>query len=145
MIPTVKDMFSSLLRPKLAAARRIDSHLFDSNPPTPSPGPANRRNVEERHATADFTEGEDDEEDDEDNGHHFDLNHDPNHPSIRFADQGDFRRNSNPVIPLFSASHLGLNSNHVRLSNPTSINPKSRFLTRLPCCPRDSNHCPDEN
>ncbi|KAI3333051.1 hypothetical protein F4824DRAFT_277382 [Ustulina deusta] len=101
MIPTVKDMFSSLLRPKLAV-RRVDSHLFDANPPTPSPGPASRRYVEERHATADFTEGEDDDDEDEDNADEFD----PNHPSIRFADQGGFRRNSNPVMPLFSASHL---------------------------------------
>ncbi|KAJ3572922.1 hypothetical protein NPX13_g4881 [Xylaria arbuscula] len=105
MVLTVKDMFSSLLRPKLSASRRVDSHLFDSNPPTPSPGPASRRYVEERHATADFTEGEDDDED-EDNAHRFHLNHDPNHPSIRFADQDNFRRNSTPVIPLFSASHL---------------------------------------
>lgn len=109
MIPTVKDMFSSLLRPKLAV-RRVDSHLFDANPPTPSPGPASRRYVEERHATADFTEGEDDDDEDEDNADEFD----PNHPSIRFADQGGFRRNSNPVMPLFSASHLGPISNRVR-------------------------------
>ncbi|KAI0417582.1 hypothetical protein F5X98DRAFT_374717 [Xylaria grammica] len=99
MIPTAKDMFSSLLRPKLAV-RRADSHLFESNPPTSSPGPAGRQYLEERHATADFTEGED--EDDEEDGDGFD----PNHPSIRFADQGVFRRNPNPVMPLFSASHL---------------------------------------
>ncbi|KAI0516741.1 hypothetical protein F5B22DRAFT_646479 [Xylaria bambusicola] len=104
MVPTVKDMFSSILRPRSAAVRRADSHLFDPNPPSPSPGPASRQYLEERHATADFSEGEDD--DDEDNGDDFDLNHDPNHPSIRFVDQGDFRRNSNPAIPLFSASHL---------------------------------------
>ncbi|KAI1352931.1 hypothetical protein F5Y01DRAFT_278188 [Xylaria sp. FL0043] len=99
MIPTVKDMFSSLLRHK-HAVRRADSHIFDSNPPTPSPGPASRQYLEPRHATADFTEGEDDEEDDEENGDEFDPNH------IRFADQGASRRNHNPVIPLFSASHL---------------------------------------
>ncbi|KAI8635227.1 hypothetical protein F5Y19DRAFT_4761 [Xylariaceae sp. FL1651] len=98
MIPTAKDMLSSLLRPK-SAARRVNSHLFDSNPNTPSPGPASREYLEQRHATADFTEGDDDEDEDEDN---FDVNH----HSIRFADQGDIRRNSTPVIPLFSASHL---------------------------------------
>ncbi|TGJ84942.1 hypothetical protein E0Z10_g3821 [Xylaria hypoxylon] len=103
MIPTAKDMFSSLLRPKLAV-RRADSLPFDSNPPTSSPGPASRRYLEERHATADFTEGEeeDGEDEEEEDGDEFD----PNHPSIRFADQGAFRRNSNPVMPLFSASHL---------------------------------------
>ncbi|KAJ8122405.1 hypothetical protein ONZ43_g1392 [Nemania bipapillata] len=115
MIPTAKDMLSSLLRPK-PTVRRVDSHLLSSHPETPSPGPANREYLERRHATADFTEGDDDDEEEEeqeeeehDNGNEFD----PNHPSIRFADQGNtFRRNPNPVIPLFSASHLGLYSNH---------------------------------
>ncbi|KAI1756919.1 hypothetical protein F4782DRAFT_480352 [Xylaria castorea] len=105
MIPTAKDMLSSLLRPK-PAARRADSYPFDSNAQTPSPGPASRQYLEQRHATADFTEGDedDDEEEDEeeDDGHGLDAHH----PSIRFADQGVSRRNHNPVIPLFSASHL---------------------------------------
>ncbi|GAW14334.1 hypothetical protein ANO14919_037350 [Xylariales sp. No.14919] len=121
MIPTAKDMFSSLLRPKLAV-RRADSHLFESNPPTSSPGPAGRQYLEERHATADFTEGED--EDDEEDGDGFD----PNHPSIRFADQGVFRRNPNPVMPLFSASHLGPNSTYTRLSESTNANWVTRCL-----------------
>ncbi|KAI0541068.1 hypothetical protein GGR58DRAFT_457786 [Xylaria digitata] len=103
MIPTVKDMFSSLLRPKLAL-RRADSHLFDSNPPTSSPGPASRQYLEERHATADFSEGEGEDEDEEDEEDRDEF--DPTHPSIRFADQAAFRRNQNPVLPLFSASHL---------------------------------------
>ncbi|KAI1151850.1 hypothetical protein F4825DRAFT_451041 [Nemania diffusa] len=109
MIPTAKDVLSSLLRPK-PAVRRVDSHLLGSHPETPSPGPANREYLERRHATADFTENDDDDDEEEgdgpeeehDNGNEFD----PNHPSIRFADQGPFRRNHNPVIPLFSASHL---------------------------------------
>ncbi|KAI1130298.1 hypothetical protein F5Y10DRAFT_236249 [Nemania abortiva] len=108
MIPTAKDMLSSLLRSK-PAVRRVDSHLFDSHPDTPSPGPASREYLERRHATADFTEGDDDDDDEEGEGEDeedHDNEFDPSH--IRFADQGTFRRNSNhhPVIPLFSASHL---------------------------------------
>ncbi|KAI8954102.1 hypothetical protein F4801DRAFT_534367 [Xylaria longipes] len=102
MIPTAKDMLSSLLRPK-PAVRRADSYFLDSNAQTPSPGPAGRQYLEQRHATADFTEGdEDDDDEEEDDAHDFDAQH----PSIRFADQGVPRRNPNPVIPLFSASHL---------------------------------------
>ncbi|KAI0863703.1 hypothetical protein F4860DRAFT_48147 [Xylaria cubensis] len=104
MIPTAKDMLSSLLRPK-PAVRRVDSYLYDSNAQTPSPGPASRQYLEQRHATADFTEGDEDddeEEEEEDDGHEPDVQH----PSIRFVDQGVSRRNHNPVIPLFSASHL---------------------------------------
>ncbi|GAP86873.1 putative integral membrane channel protein [Rosellinia necatrix] len=101
---TAKDMLASLLRSK-PAARRGDSHHshpVGSHPPqTSSPGPASRHLPDRRHATADFTEGEDDD-DEEDDGNEFD----PNHPSIRFADQGVSRRNPNPIIPLFSASHL---------------------------------------
>ncbi|KAI0555518.1 hypothetical protein F4679DRAFT_524195 [Xylaria curta] len=101
MIPTAKDMLSSLLRPK-PAVRRVDSYFYDSNAQTPSPGPASRQYLEQRHATADFTEGDEDDDEEEDDGHEPDVQH----PSIRFADQGVSRRNHNPVIPLFSASHL---------------------------------------
>lgn len=125
MIPTAKDVLSSLLRPK-PAVRRVDSHLLGSHPETPSPGPANREYLERRHATADFTENDDDDDEEEgdgpeeehDNGNEFD----PNHPSIRFADQGPFRRNHNPVIPLFSASHLGLSSTRVPLFRSANAN-----------------------
>ncbi|KAI1119454.1 hypothetical protein F5Y14DRAFT_395353 [Nemania sp. NC0429] len=123
MMPTAKDMLSSLLRPK-PALRRVDSHILNSHSQTPSPGSASRQYVEQRHATADFTEGDDDDEDDEEEEGEEEQVHeqgqeggegeregdanefDPNHPSIRFADQGAFRRNPNPAIPLFSASHL---------------------------------------
>ncbi|KAI3320057.1 hypothetical protein HD806DRAFT_507619 [Xylariaceae sp. AK1471] len=109
MIPTAKDMLSSLLRPK-PAARRIDSRLFDSNAHTQHPDPASREHRQQRHAIADFTEDEDEEEEaeDHDEGHNEDE-FDPNHQSIRFADQPTNRRrnaNPNPAIPLFSANHL---------------------------------------
>jgi len=103
MIPTAKDMISSLLHPK-PAVRRIDSPLE-----TPSPDPARREYLERRHATADFTEGEEDEE--EDGDEHDGDQFNPNHQSIRFVDQGLLRGNvkHNLLIPLFSASHLGSN------------------------------------
>ncbi|KAI0409534.1 hypothetical protein F4802DRAFT_148466 [Xylaria palmicola] len=100
-MPTAKDLLSSLLRPR-PAPRHTDSFHFDSNVRVPSPGPAGRQHPERRHATADFTEGEEDEDEDEHGGNEFD----PNHPSIRFADPSISRRNPNPVIPLFSASYL---------------------------------------
>lgn len=99
MIPTAKDMLSSLLRSK-PTGRPTDSHPFESHSQSPSPGPASRRHTEQRHATADFTEGDEDEEEEE----RYELGID--RPSIRFADQGVFQRNPNPVIPLFSASYL---------------------------------------
>ncbi|KAK8867789.1 Calcium channel YVC1 [Apiospora arundinis] len=121
------DMLSSLLRPRKESRRRHDSPMFDSNPNTPSPGPdrnpITRRaslGPEPRHATADFTEADDDdeesdeaadhvedgEEDDEEEG----LGELPRFTRYRHGDMGmhdaDRRRSSNTVIPLFSASHL---------------------------------------
>ncbi|KAI0203805.1 hypothetical protein F4808DRAFT_389144 [Astrocystis sublimbata] len=109
MVPNAKDMLTSLLQTGPAACR-ADSYYLDPNAHTPSPGPASRQYHEQRHATADFTEDDDDEADEEDEDH--DDGDDnatelgAHHPSIRFADQGVPRRNPNPVIPLFSASHL---------------------------------------
>ncbi|KAI1814320.1 hypothetical protein GGS20DRAFT_548990 [Poronia punctata] len=107
MMPTAKDMMSSLLRPR-PAVRRIDFNPFDSNRRTPSPDaePSRREYHEQRHATADFTEGEDEEDEDgyEHNGDRVNFNN----PSIRFADQGGSRGNGkrNSLVPLFSTSHL---------------------------------------
>ncbi|KAI1462073.1 hypothetical protein F4805DRAFT_192976 [Annulohypoxylon moriforme] len=106
MVPPAKEMLSSLLRPR-QPVRRVDSaHLFESNPNTPSPGQASRDNGErrQRHATADFTEGDDDDEDDEDD---FDLDDRPSGPRVTWPYQEtNTRRNSASLIPLFSASHL---------------------------------------
>ncbi|KAI0390978.1 hypothetical protein F5Y17DRAFT_35191 [Xylariaceae sp. FL0594] len=108
MTPTAKGMMSSLLHPK-PSFRRTDSLLHESTLQTPSPDPARREYLERRHATADFTEGEEDEEEDADDdgeGHgerHINLNH----QSIRFADEDIWRGNAKQnLIPLFSASHL---------------------------------------
>ncbi|XDG06739.1 hypothetical protein ABKA04_006354 [Annulohypoxylon sp. FPYF3050] len=101
-------MLSSLLRPK-QPSRRVDSaHLFDpnTNPNTPSPGQASRDYGErrQRHATADFTEGDDDDDDDDGD---FDLDDRPSGPRVTWPYQEtNARRNSASLIPLFSASHL---------------------------------------
>lgn len=107
MVPHAKDMLSSLLRPK-QPPRRVDSaHLFEPTPNTPSPGQASRDYSErrQRHATADFTEGDDDDDDDDDGD--FDLDDRPSGPRVTWPYQEtNARRNSASLIPLFSASHL---------------------------------------
>jgi hypothetical protein len=105
---------SSLLHPK-PAVRRVDSSFTNPTLETPSPDPVRREYLERRHATADFTEGEEEEEEEEDEedegGHEHDGDQfNPNHQSIRFVDQGLLRGHAkhHPLVPLFSASHLGL-------------------------------------
>ncbi|KAI0132177.1 integral membrane channel protein [Xylariales sp. AK1849] len=106
-------MLSSLLGPQKGdKKRRVDSAVFNtSNPNTPSPGPANRREyLSPRHATADFTEADDDdeeesneEEDEEDVG---DLPRFTRYRPDGIGHDADRRRSSGTMIPLFSASHL---------------------------------------
>ncbi|KAI0482477.1 hypothetical protein GGR56DRAFT_685219 [Xylariaceae sp. FL0804] len=104
MVPPAKDMLSSLLRPTKTAQNRVTARLFGSNPLTPSPGAAsaNRDYLEQRHATADFTEAEDDEDEDE-----FDLDEPPRPRVARFhnGDDGDHRQPAS-MIPLFAAGYL---------------------------------------
>lgn len=102
MVPPAKEMLSSLLRPRQAARRVDQARLFDSNPNTPSPGQASRDYGEQRHATADFTEADDDEDEDD-----FDLEDGPSGSRIaRPFQETNARRNSASLIPLFSASYL---------------------------------------
>lgn len=109
MITPAKEMLSSLLRPgnRKTTTPRVDAALFDSNPNTPEPGPANRQYLEPRHATADFTEADDDEDEesqDENDGRT------PRITRPRYdgdSHDGDGRRRSSTMQPLFSASYLG--------------------------------------
>lgn len=98
----MKETLSSILRPR-QATRRVDmARTFDSDPNTPSPGPANRNYGGQRHATADFTEADDDEDEDE-----FDLDDGPSAPRIpRPFQETNARRSSTSLMPLFSASYL---------------------------------------
>ncbi|RBR17211.1 uncharacterized protein FIESC28_06713 [Fusarium coffeatum] len=110
-------MFPSLLRRPRAGPNRIDRRQNTSA--SPSPGPARRRYTLERHATADFTEADDDD---------ADFTHDEGLRRYRSNDRRtnndgdeddeddndgdgngmneDGRRSGLPVLPLFSASHL---------------------------------------
>ncbi|KAI1335463.1 hypothetical protein F5Y15DRAFT_250248 [Xylariaceae sp. FL0016] len=105
MLPPPKNMLSSLLRPK-SQATRPNTRLFASNPNSPSPGPTSRNRSDQRHATADFTEVDDEDEDDEEYDD-FDFG-EPSVPRVtRFAEQDDGgRTHSSSVIPLFSSDYL---------------------------------------
>ncbi|KAF3024251.1 hypothetical protein E8E14_012233 [Neopestalotiopsis sp. 37M] len=120
MSTQAREMLSTLLRSSKKPAptdkrRRVDSSMFHSNPNTPSPGPASRREyLEPRHATADFTEAED-EEDEESNEDEDVGELPPRFQRPRYdggggsggIHDGEGRRNSSAaMIPLFSASHL---------------------------------------
>ncbi|KAI1394074.1 uncharacterized protein F4822DRAFT_386986 [Hypoxylon trugodes] len=121
MVPPAKDMLSSLLRPRQAARRAESARLiFESNPNTPSPGPAGRNYGGQRHATADFTEGDDDDDDEEEedeeihdneeeeeDGDDVEIDDEPSRPRVtRFLQEAHPRRNSPSLLPLFSASYL---------------------------------------
>ena len=119
-----KDLLPTLWRPRKRGAdlRRVDSHLFQPNTSPSSPGPASREYHQHRHATADFTEPDDEEDEDEedrdeeDDGHNDDENSDHHGGEDRsFLFPRVWRRRSDDngqaiptgLLPLFSASHLG--------------------------------------
>lgn len=92
-------MFSSLLRPGQHRPRRDAAPMTES----PTSGPAYQKPPFRRHATADFTEADDDdEESQEEEG----LNMFREHGDM--VDDEDNMRRSLPVLPLFSASYLGM-------------------------------------
>ena len=93
-------MFSSLarqLQPSPPPRRAHDGRL-GSPEASPSPGPANRAYAQRRHATADFTEADDDDDisQDGDGGDPFQTE--------PVDEDGPNRL---PILPLFSASYLG--------------------------------------
>ncbi|KAI0175948.1 hypothetical protein GGR52DRAFT_337830 [Hypoxylon sp. FL1284] len=101
-------MFSSLMRSR-QPTRRVDmARTLGSDPNMSSPGPANRSYDRQRHATADFTELDDDEEEDEsDIDHQPFLDDRPAAPRINRPYQDpNARRSSASLIPLFSAGYL---------------------------------------
>ncbi len=105
-------MLSSLLRPFVG--QRVEANR-DDRPGPSSPGPANREYVQLRHATADFTEADDDDSTD-------DGRRGPPRARARARGNGDDNdedgdedededEDGQPqpprLLPLFSASHLG--------------------------------------
>ncbi|KAK8042783.1 hypothetical protein PG994_013266 [Apiospora phragmitis] len=125
---SARDMLSSLLRPRKESHQRHDSSMLDSYPNTPSPGPdrnpITRRaslGPEPRHATADFTEADDDDEESDEAADEIEDGEEdgedgegvgelPRFTRYRLGDMGMHdshgRRSSNTVIPLFSAGYL---------------------------------------
>lgn len=116
-------MFPSLLRRPRAGPRRIDRRQNTSA--SPSPGPARRRYTLERHATADFTEADDDDADfthdeglrrfrnnerrtNNDGEEEEEEDEDNNDGDEEYGMNEDGRQSGLPVLPLFSASHLGM-------------------------------------
>ncbi|CAM1511388.1 Fc.00g089010.m01.CDS01 [Cosmosporella sp. VM-42] len=95
-------MFSSLLRPR-HGPRRVDGRRDPSA--SPSPGPARREYDVRRHATADFTEADDDGDDSNEEGEHQYENR-RNEEEEEEGDEDGRPRTALPVLPLFSASHL---------------------------------------
>ena len=102
-------MFSSLLRRPRNGPRRVDRR-HDSSA-SPSPGPAHREYEARRHATADFTEADDDGDDSNEEGANQYENQRNQAPEEEEEGGEDGRpRTALPVLPLFSASHLGMSS-----------------------------------
>ncbi|ORY65374.1 uncharacterized protein BCR38DRAFT_341252 [Pseudomassariella vexata] len=87
--------------------------MFESNPNTPSPGPTNRQYLESRHATADFTEADDDDDEDESNEEADEADEAGELPRLttRYRQdsggmQDSRRRSSTSMLSLFAASYL---------------------------------------
>ena len=103
-------MLSSLLRPK-KARKRVAEHSPFSSPYVDQSSPAVARHQRmARHASADFTETEQgdeatEEEDDEEN--EADADDDENHPGEELEDDDEDGDEDSPLLPLFSAAHLG--------------------------------------
>ncbi len=135
-----KDLLSSLLRPrKTRAVRRVDdSHLFHPNPQSPPPGPVNSDYHEYRHATADFTEADDDDDDDEDHDEDGDRQDVDGDQSFLFPRTSRFRRDENGqavpsgLLPLFSASHLGMTSEKTFPGENCVVKITNIFVDSLP-------------
>lgn len=114
-------MFGSLLRSRPAKERVVGRDL-SASPASPASQPLGRRNSNgsRRRATADFTEADDDDEDtheddtmpgfeaaEEDEDEDEDEDDDDDGDEVR---RHPGRRTPLPVLPLFSASHLGMAS-----------------------------------
>ena len=93
-------MFSSLVRQmQPTPRRRVDDGRFGRPELSPSPGPARHPNAQMRHATADFTEADDDDDVSNDGD-----GVDPYQTEPAADEDGPSRL---PILPLFSASYLG--------------------------------------
>lgn len=99
-------MLSSLLRPK-KGRKRVEQHSPFSSQYADQSSPILARNQrrEARHATADFTETEPEEDDTEDGEDVEDQEDD----EVEGEEDEDGDEDT-PLLPIFSAAHLGLSS-----------------------------------
>ncbi|RDW69847.1 hypothetical protein BP6252_08867 [Coleophoma cylindrospora] len=102
-------MLSSLLRPK-KGRRRVEQHSPFSSMLDPSSPAAERSRPFPRHATADFTETEnDDENSDEDedlDDHHDDEDEEEDEDDDEGDEDDEDGDEDTPLLPIFSAAHL---------------------------------------
>jgi hypothetical protein len=94
-------MLSSLLRPKRSRRRVEDESIFST--------PEGTQTAKRAHATADWTEDElaDDLSDDQDEGDDNEGDQDEEDEEDA-DDQDEEDGHSSPLLPIFSAAHLGL-------------------------------------
>ena len=99
-------MFSSVLGRQRRSRRRVDG---GDEGFSPSARQLRRQFTNRSHATADFTEADDDDEDDDFNEEGMSrLDNDADNQNEDPLDDEDDEERPLPVLPLFSASHLGI-------------------------------------
>jgi hypothetical protein len=122
-------MFSSILRRSRRGSRRPDLDVRDPSVSPSSAPPRQRHFTGRTHATADFTEADDDDDDtneeeligfDEEAAgvNHQDGEDDQDDEDAEEGADEDNRRRALPVLPLFSATHLG---NHWQFFFPSTF------------------------
>lgn len=107
-------MLSSMLQSRPSWNRNKDHSPYSSFHGNPSsPDEPRRHRPEIRHAAAAYTETEDDEQETERNGEHEvggdeeeeDMDHEDGH--LEHDDEDEDPRAGTPLLPIFSAAHLG--------------------------------------
>jgi hypothetical protein len=124
-------MLSSLLRPR-KPRQRVEQHSPFSSPypePDRSSPIVARRERQIRHATADWTETEADDDDvteDEDDGDHGDeeLEDEDEEAQEDDAEDGGEDGEEPPLLPIFSAAHLGQYCSPEPVRSETTANKK---------------------
>lgn len=139
-------MFSSVLGRQRRSRRRVDG--VDGSF-SPSARQIRRQFTNRTHATADFTEADDDDEDDEDfiEEGMSRLDNDADNQDEDPLDDEDDEERPLPVLPLFSASHLGISPSSLCLASfsPLLTATFGRLSTRVQHHPRNSNNSVCQN
>lgn len=141
-------MFSSVLGRQRRSRRRIDGGDGGFSPSTRH---VRRQFTNRTHATADFTEADDDDEEEDDDDFNEEgmsrLDHDSDNQDEDPLDDEEDEERPLPVLPLFSASHLGICTIFLRLANASlSLTATSgRLSPRVQHHPRDSNNSVCQN